>query len=89
MAWIDYDTERFVKNTYPERWLSSHLYRIWQPNRYIQIKTSIPDDTFHYEIINGSIELHIECDDYESKYGDLVEYLIESTDNVPEYQWGS
>ena len=89
MAWIDYDTERFVKKSYPGRWLSSHLYRIWQPNRYIQIKTSIPDDTFHYEIINGRIELHMECDDYESKYGDLVEFLIESTDNVQEYQWGS
>lgn len=91
MAWIDYNTERFVKNTYPDRWhpSQSHLYRIWQPNRYIQIKTPIPDDTFHYEIINGRIELHIECDDYELKYGDLVEFLIESTDNVQEYQWGS
>lgn len=88
MAWIGYNTEQFIKNHYPERWLSSHLYRIWQPNRYIQIKTPLNNDDFHYEIINGRIELHIENEDYESKYGNIVEFLMESTENAPEYQWG-
>ena len=89
MALIDFRTEGFVKSTYPERWLSSHLYRIWQPNRYIQINTPLNDDMFHYEIINGRIELHLEGDDYESKYGDMVKFLIESTENAPEYKWDS
>lgn len=89
MAWIGYDTERFIKDAFKDRWLRSNLYRIWQHNRYIQIRTPIKDENVHYEAVNGRVELHFECDDYESKYGNLIEFLMEQTQSAQEYEWSS
>lgn len=89
MALISYDTERFIQDTFKDRWIGSRLHRVWQHNRYIRILTPIKDENVHYEAVNGRIELHFECDDYEAKYGDLIESLMEQTESAYEYEWST
>lgn len=75
--------------TFGPRFLESHLKRIWQPNRYIKIKSPVDDDNVHYEVCNRTIELHFEGEDYESKYGAMIDYLMQVTDKAPNYRWSS
>ncbi len=89
MAWIDSYIEQFIISKYGKRHLLSHFVRKWYCNRYIQVKTPFPDDRIHYEVLGSGVELHFESSDHEREYGDLIDYLIESTASAPEYRWES
>ena len=63
----------------------------WQTKRYIQIFIDGYDDDLHYEYRidgkwNGRVELHFEKD-WETKYGVLIDSLIDSTQNSEELVW--
>ena len=68
----------------------------WQTSRYIQIFINGYDKDLHYEYRidrnwNGRVELHFEGD-WESKYGVLIDCLINKTQNSDELiwsEWGS
>ncbi|MDD6356787.1 MAG: DUF262 domain-containing protein [Paludibacteraceae bacterium] len=68
----------------------------WQTSRYIQIFIDGYDKDLHYEYRidrnwNGRVELHFEGD-WESKYGVLIDCLINKTQNSDELiwsEWGS
>lgn len=64
----------------------------WQTSRYIQIYIDGYDDKdLHYEYIidsgwNGRVELHFEGN-WETKYGILIDRLINNTQNCDELTW--
>lgn len=90
MIWIDKNLEQLIKENFKGRHLYSYLKKgVWQRNRYIQFRTPIDDDSVHYEVYEGTIQLHFEHEDYDRAYGNLIDYLMESTESVPEYEWSA
>lgn len=66
----------------------------WHTSRFIQISAPLDDSLVHYEYrINqnwrGQVELHFEGKDWEQRYGNLVDFLMERTeDHVSWCSWG-
>ena len=63
----------------------------WQTSRHIQIFIDGFDDDLHYEYRidskwNGRVELHFEGD-WDTKYGTLIDRLINNTQNCEELTW--
>ena len=65
----------------------------WQTSRYIQVHIDeYNDKNLHYEYRidgnwEGRVELHFEGDDWETKYGFLIDRLINNTQNCDELTW--
>lgn len=64
----------------------------WQTSRYIQIFIDGQDHDMHYEYIidsgwNGRVELHFEGEQWENKYGLLIDSLIDKTQNCEDLAW--
>lgn len=77
-----------LKNKYNNREISAHSpSRSWQTSRYIQIYIDGYDHYLHYEYGNGRVELHFEGDDWETKYGVLIDRLMDITQNSDELNW--
>lgn len=91
MAWIDYNTLEAVKQICPGRWNSGavNFHKKWEGNRYIQVATPLDDRNVHYEIVSKGVELHFEGDSPQEKYSDIIEYLMEKTNNSTYFKWES
>ena len=64
----------------------------WQTSRYVQIFFDGYDHDLHYEYRidggwNGRVELHFEGDDWETKYGVLIDRLMNNTQNCDDLTW--
>lgn len=65
----------------------------WQTSRYIQVLIGgCDDENLHYEYRidgnwEGKVELHFEGNDWETKYGLLIDRLINNTQNCDELTW--
>lgn len=64
----------------------------WQTSRYIQIFIDGYDHDLHYEYLidgrwNGRVELHFEGKDWETKYGVLIDRLMNNTQNCDDLTW--
>lgn len=65
----------------------------WQTSRYIQVHIDgYNDKNIHYEYRidgnwEGRVELHFEGDDWETKFGFLIDQLINNTQNCDELTW--
>ena len=64
----------------------------WQTSRYVQIFIDGHDHNLHYEYRidggwNGRVELHFEGEDWETKYGALIDRLINNTQNCSDLTW--
>lgn len=89
MLWIDYNILNFINSTFPDKWNSdsNYFYKKWQPNRFIQFGTSLSDNRVHYEIVSTGIELHFEGENVDELFGNLIDFLMEQTDNATDYCW--
>ena len=64
----------------------------WQTSRYVQIFFDGYDHDLHYECRigggwNGRVELHFEGDDWETKYGVLIDRLMNNIQNCDDLTW--
>jgi len=64
----------------------------WQTSRYVQIFIDGYDRNLHYEYRidggwNGRVELHFEGEDWETKYGALIDRLMNDTQNSDDLTW--
>lgn len=64
----------------------------WQTSRYVQIFFDGYDHDLHYEYRidggwDGRVELHFEGDDWETKYGVLIDRLMNNTQNCDDLTW--
>ena len=78
------DVQNFIRQNWKNKKVQFHSNpAAWHKYRYIQVSTALDDETIHYELTNGHIELHLEGEDY-----DLYRYL---RNNIPseygELQW--
>ena len=74
-----------IKEKFPERKVNANIGKSWHDNRYIQIY-SFFDDNIHYEYIRGRVCLHFE-DEAPSKYKELIDFLMQKTDNEEMIEW--
>lgn len=92
MLHIDNWSVEMLKKKYPNYtikapWKSGS----WQTSRYIQLLIAGMDDDIHYEYRidscwEGRVELHFEGD-WETKYGILIDRLMNNTQNCDELTW--
>jgi hypothetical protein len=81
-----------LKKKYKKRRISDYSPSgSWQTSRYVQIYIDGFDDNLHYEYKidgkwNGRVELHFEGD-WETKYGALIDRLMNETQNSDELNW--
>lgn len=76
-----------IKERFPKRMVNSSIGRSRHANRFIQISTPIDDRNIHYEYINGHVFLHFEGNST-IKYKDLIDSLMQSTENDEMFEWG-
>lgn len=93
MLTIDETSVKQLKEKFPQYDINGYFPpHSWQTSRYVQIFIDGYDHDMHYEYRidgswNGRIELHFEGNGWESKYGELVDKLINSTENCDELNW--
>ena len=80
------DVLSYIKDLFPSRTGAFRIGRDWHVNRFIQVSTPLEDNNVHYEYLNGHVELHFEGDS-PSKYKQLIDFLIKSTENREGYEW--
>lgn len=90
----DYNFQQ-LKSRFPEYQMYMYCESgTWQTSRYIQIYIPAQDHSLHYEYCidhdwEGHIELHFEGDNWEEKYGLLIDYLMEQTQNNDNLYWAN
>lgn len=81
------------KYKYPDDKIESYCPSgSWQTSRYVQIFIDGHDHDMHYEYRidggwNGRVELHFEGEDWETKYGVLIDRLMDNTQNCDDLTW--
>ena len=81
------------KYKYPDDKIESYCPSgSWQTSRYVQIFIDGHDHDMHYEYRidggwNGRVELHFEGEDWETKYGVLIDRLMNNTQNCDDLTW--
>lgn len=81
------------KYKYPDDKIESYYPSgSWQTSRYVQIFIDGYDHDLHYEYRidggwNGRVELHFEGEDWETKYGALIDRLMNDTQNCDDLTW--
>ncbi|MCQ2343736.1 MAG: DUF262 domain-containing protein [Paludibacteraceae bacterium] len=92
MLYINDWSIRFLKDRFPNHDIEAHSPSgSWQTSRYIQVYLAGYDNNVHFEYRidsnwNGRVELHFEGD-WESKYGVLIDRLMNSTQNSEDLNW--
>lgn len=92
MLYINDWSINMLKNKFPRLNISPKCPSgSWQTSRYIQIYIDGYDHDLHYEYRidgnwNGRVELHFEGD-WETKYGILIDRLMNNTQNSDELIW--
>ena len=82
----------FLKERFPNYTIEAYCPSgSWQTSRYIQVYLAGYDNNVHFEYRidsnwNGRVELHFEGD-WESKYGVLIDRLMNSTQNSEDLNW--
>lgn len=93
MLYINVQSISEIEQRFPKYKIIGHApEKSWQTSRYIQILPKQNDPYLHYEYRidsdkNGRIEIHFEGHDFETKYGNLVDSLMNSTQNNAELSW--
>ena len=96
MLYINNDTYSKLKAVFPDlKDVDMHLENrpgSWQTNRYIQIFINGQEHDIHYEYLidrdwNGRLELHFEGADWGDRYNDLIDHLMNSTQNSDLLTW--
>ena len=96
MLYINNDTYSKLKAAFPDlKDVDMHLENrpgSWQTNRYIQIFINGQEHDIHYEYLidrdwNGRLELHFEGADWGDRYNDLIDHLMNSTQNSDLLTW--
>lgn len=81
-----------LKDKYPSCDIEAYCpHNSWQTSRFIQFFIDGFDHDLHYEYRidkkwTGRVELHFE-DDWENKYGVLIDRLMDNTQNCDELNW--
>ena len=81
-----------LKDKYPSCDIEAYCpHNSWQTSRFIQLFIDGFDHDLHYEYRidkkwTGRVELHFE-DDWENKYGVLIDRLMDNTQNCDELNW--
>ena len=93
MLYINDWSVKMLRDKYPDYRMNSYCPSgSWQTSRYIQIFIDGYDDDLHYEYLigggwNGRVELHFEGEDWETKYGVLIDRLMNNTQNCDDLTW--
>ena len=90
-AWIDKHLEEYVRNCFPDRYVSAyHKSGTWQTSRYIQVSTCLKDEKhIHYEYYQEHIELHLEDKFQSEDYRQFAKELRQQTSRNPKLSWHS
>lgn len=90
-AWIDKDLEEYVRNCFPDRYVSAyHKSGTWQTSRYIQVSTCLKEEKhIHYEYYREHIELHLEGKFQSEDYRQFAKELRQQTSRTPKLSWHS
>lgn len=77
-----------IKEEFPDSFHDPYEHCYWIPTgyRYIRIYTPIKDDNIYYFVGNWSIDFQFPLYNIE-KYNDLLEYLINETQDMPGIEW--
>lgn len=91
---INEQLEQRLRDQFSNRKFGESYYPsgTWQISRYIQILTSLEDESIHYEYCidsnwDGRVELHFEGEDWEQKYSQLIEELRDRTQYNEDLAW--
>lgn len=93
MLYIDNKSIQLLQKEYPNLIDFSCQPKTWQTSRYIKVYINNHyDKDIHYEYRisnkwNGRVELHFEGDDWETKYSELIDYLMDNTQNSDVLEW--
>jgi hypothetical protein len=84
------DLFEHLKQKFSGRTSKAYISHAWQQNRFIQLSTllkPLEGTDVHYEYYKGKIELHFEGDNCMNKYDNLINYLMQETENKLSYSW--